>query len=140
MSKISQICTHFSEKLTTVNCFHLVLISVNFLHTVIFLSYRSGQTVQTQIGRLLIRVYTVCNSLCIFWMHYSKEMPSCSTFRVITIIFYVICQKIKFLLYNKFLFYIHVFSSVLNKSLYFLGKWPISTLPKLIIFFYIWCQ
>ena len=31
----------------------------------------------------LIRVYTVCNSLCIFWMHYSKEKPSCSTFRVI---------------------------------------------------------
>ena len=32
----------------------------------------------------LIRVFTVCNSLCIFWMHYSKEKPSCSTFRVIT--------------------------------------------------------
>ena len=32
----------------------------------------------------LIRVYTVCNFLCIFWMHYSKEKPSCSTFRVIT--------------------------------------------------------
>ena len=29
-------------------------------------------------------VYTVCNSLCIFWMHYSKEMPSYSNFRVIT--------------------------------------------------------
>ena len=27
---------------------------------------------------------TVCNSLCIFWMNYSKETPSCSTFRVIT--------------------------------------------------------
>ena len=27
---------------------------------------------------------TVCNSLCIFWMHYSKEKPSCSTYRVIT--------------------------------------------------------
>ena len=35
----------------------------------------------------LIRVYTVCNSLCIFWMHYPKETPSCSTFRVITINF-----------------------------------------------------
>ena len=32
----------------------------------------------------LISVYTVCNSLCIFWMHYSKETPSCSIFRVIT--------------------------------------------------------
>ena len=37
----------------------------------------------------LIRVYTVCNSLCIFWMHYSKERPSCSTFRVITANFWV---------------------------------------------------
>ena len=25
----------------------------------------------------LIRVYTVCNSLCIFWIHYSKETTSC---------------------------------------------------------------
>ena len=32
----------------------------------------------------LIRVYTVCNSGCVFWMHYSKEKSSCSTFRVIT--------------------------------------------------------
>ena len=48
-----------------------------------FMTGRSGQKVQTQI-RLLIRVYTVCNSLRIFWMHYSKEKPSCSTFRVIT--------------------------------------------------------
>ena len=40
--------------------------------TVIFLSLRtdrSWQTVQTQ-----IRVYTVCNYLCIFWMHCSNEM------------------------------------------------------------------
>ena len=51
-------------------------------NTVIFLSF--GQRVQTQIRLLLIRVYTVCNSRCIFWMHYSKEKPSCSTFRVIT--------------------------------------------------------
>ena len=63
--------------------------------TVIFLSFwtdRSGQTVQTQIRLLLedlIRVYTLCNSLCIFRMHYTKEMPFCSTFRVITINFQV---------------------------------------------------
>ena len=60
------------------------------LSTVMFLSFwtdRSGQIVQTQIRSYrssLIRVYTVCNSLCIIWMHYSKEKPSCSTFRVIT--------------------------------------------------------
>ena len=32
----------------------------------------------------LIRVYTVCNSGCIFWVHYSSVKPSCSNFRVIT--------------------------------------------------------
>ena len=32
----------------------------------------------------LIRVYTVCDFLCIFWMHYCQEKSSCSTFRVIT--------------------------------------------------------
>ena len=55
-----------------------------------FLSFRtdrSGQSVQTQIS--LIRVYTVCNFLCIFWMHYSKEKSFCSTFRVITANFWV---------------------------------------------------
>ena len=60
------------------------------LDTVMFLSFRtdrSGQTVQTQIR--LLRVYTVCNSLCIFWMHYSKGKQSCSTFRVITANFQV---------------------------------------------------
>ena len=63
-----------------------------FKTTVIFLSFRtdrSRKTVQTHIRLLLIRVYTVCNSLCILWMHYSKETPSCSTFKVITINFRV---------------------------------------------------
>ena len=45
----------------------------------------SGQTVQTQISQSsLIKVYTVCNSGCILWMHYSKENSSCSAFRMIT--------------------------------------------------------
>ena len=54
-------------------------------HTVMILSFRtdrSWQTVQAQI-RLLIRVYTVCNSLCIFWTHYSTVKPLCN-FRVIS--------------------------------------------------------
>ena len=50
-----------------------------------FRTDRPGQTMQTQIkGGSLIRAYTVCNSLCIFWMQYSKVKPSYSTFRVIT--------------------------------------------------------
>ena len=32
----------------------------------------------------LIRVYTVCHSVCIFWTHYSMVEPHCSNFRVIT--------------------------------------------------------
>ena len=54
--------------------------------TLLFLSFRtdkSGQTVQTQI-RLL------------FWMHYSKDTPSCSTIRVIKINFRV-CEILGFL-------------------------------------------
>ena len=71
---------------------------------VLFLSFqadRPGQTVQTQIRLILIRVYTVCNSLCIFWMHYSKEKPSCSTFRVIIAIFRVseICYCVHYVCY-----------------------------------------
>ena len=32
----------------------------------------------------LIRVYTVCHSICIFWTHYSMVKPLCSNFKVIT--------------------------------------------------------
>ena len=37
----------------------------------------------------LIRVYTVCNSVCIFWMHDSKVEPHCSNFRISTAVFRV---------------------------------------------------
>ena len=53
--------------------------------SVLLLSFqtdRSGQRVQTQIR---LWVYTVCNSVCIFWMHYSRGKQSCSNFRVITV-------------------------------------------------------
>ena len=58
---------------------------LNFDLSVVFLSFRtdrSGQTVQTQIR--LIRVYTVCHSVCIVWTHYSMVEPHSSNFRVIT--------------------------------------------------------
>ena len=38
--------------------------------------------------RDLIRVYTVCNPVCIFCMHYFAVKPSCSNVRVITAIFF----------------------------------------------------
>ena len=59
-------------------------------HTVMILSFRTdmpGQTVQTQIR--LIRVYTVCHSVCIVWTHYSIVEPHSSNFRVITTNFWV---------------------------------------------------
>ena len=48
-----------------------------------------SQTVQAQIRLLLlrsslIRVYTVCHSVCIVWTHYSMVEPHSSNFRVIT--------------------------------------------------------
>ena len=46
-----------------------------------------GQTVQTQIR--LLRVYTVCHSVCIDWTHYYMVEPHSSNFRVITTIFWV---------------------------------------------------
>ena len=64
--------------------------------TVMILSFRTdrpGQTVRTQIRLLLqeqscrsslIRVYTVCHSVCIVWTHYSMVKPHSSNFRVIT--------------------------------------------------------
>ena len=59
--------------------------------TVMILSFQTdmpGQTVQTQIRLLLksslIRVYTVCHSVCIIWTHYSMVQPHSSNVRVIT--------------------------------------------------------
>ena len=34
-------------------------------------------------------LYTVCNSVCIFWSHYSMEEPHCLNFRIITAFFWV---------------------------------------------------
>ena len=54
-------------------------------NTIIILSFRtdrSGKTVQTQSS--LIRVCTVCLSICIFWAHHFMVKPPGSNFRVIT--------------------------------------------------------
>ena len=49
----------------------------------IFRTDRSGQTVQTQRSSL-IRVFTVCYSICIFLAEYPKVWPLCLNFRLIT--------------------------------------------------------
>ena len=51
------------------------------------LSFRTempGQTERTQIRSSLIRVYTVCHSVCIIWTDYFIVEPQSSNFRVIT--------------------------------------------------------
>ena len=92
----------------------------NNLSTVIFLSFRtvrSGKQCRPRSDcsyrSSLIRVYTVCNSLCIFWMHYSKEMPSCSTFRVITTNFLGVRIFRKFTVYYPWKFFFQSVSLVL---------------------------
>ena len=55
-----------------------------FKHSIMILSFlidRSMQKTQIRLWRCLIRVYTVCHSVCIFWMHYSMVKPPCSNFR-----------------------------------------------------------
>ena len=78
---------HFhSSKFDTYTCAIIICIVKLVSFIVIFLSFRtdrSGQTVQT-LEEQSDQGLHCYNSLCIFWMRYSKETPSCSTFRVIT--------------------------------------------------------
>ena len=63
---------------------HSVYIS-SIKSTVMILTFRTimpEQTVQTQIR--LLRVYTVCHSVCILWTPYSMVEPHNSNYRVIT--------------------------------------------------------
>ena len=70
-----------------------------YIHTVVFGLTGLGKQCRP-ISDSLIRVFTVCNSLCIFWMHYSKKKPSCSTFMVITAKFRV-SDILRFLRYIR---------------------------------------
>ena len=58
------------------------------------LSHMPWHTVQIQMSSL-IRVYTVCHSVCTVWAHYSTEEPHSSNFRVITtsLLGVQICRK-----------------------------------------------
>ena len=70
-----------------------------------------GQTVQTQI-RLrssLIRVYTVCHSVCIVWTHYFIVEPHSSNFRVITTKFLGVRIFRKFTVYKVLLLRSRIF-------------------------------
>ena len=43
-----------------------------------------GKHQTAPLGAILIRVFTVCHSVCIFWTLYSMVQPHCSNFRIIT--------------------------------------------------------
>ena len=58
-------------------CFWMFAVMVLFLYV-----QMSRQTVENQIR--LLRVCTVCHSVCIFWVHYFVIKPNCSTFRIVT--------------------------------------------------------
>ena len=76
-------CRNLTKSTSKCTCRHK-----NTVNIVSFRTGRSGQTVQihdqTAPRSSLIRVYTVCNSICSFWMQYSTVKPSCLNFRVIT--------------------------------------------------------
>ena len=55
----------------------------------------------------LVRVYTVCHSLCIIWVHYSLVKPHCFIFRII---------KTAILLMSEFLDFYGLFACVLRSS------------------------
>ena len=71
-------CMYTFEWLYLQNCSRYMY-KVNTVMILSFRTDRPGQTVQT-----LIRVYTVCHSVCIVWTHYSMVEPHSSNFRVIT--------------------------------------------------------
>ena len=73
------------NKCTIHRLFNYVEYNYRNLYTVMILSFRTDmprQTVLTQIR--LIRVYTVCHSICIVLTHFSMVQPHSSNFRVIT--------------------------------------------------------
>ena len=71
----------------SVTFYRCVARNIRLLDSVMILRFWTDwslQTVKTQIRSSLIRVYTVCHCVCIFWTHYSIVKPCCSNFRMIT--------------------------------------------------------
>ena len=63
---------------------------LTFPYTVMILSFRTdrfGEQCRPRSDCSLIRVYTVCHSFSIIWLHYSVLKPYSLNFRIITAIF-----------------------------------------------------
>ena len=72
---------------------------------------------QTAPRSSLIRVYTVCHSVCIVWTHYSMVDPHSSNFRVITTIFLGVRIFRKFTVIFSFVQIITVYLIEWNKRI-----------------------
>ena len=78
--------THYS--VVEPHCWNFRITTANFWESEylgIFSKFLDRQVWSNR--RSLIRVYTVCHSICIFWTHYSIVKQYCSNFRKITAIF-----------------------------------------------------
>ena len=47
-------------------------------------------------------LYTVCNSVCIFWSHYSIVEPQCSNFKIITAPLFRVSEYLGILRYKRY--------------------------------------
>ena len=106
------------------------------------LNHMPWHTVQTQMSSL-IRVYTVCHSVCTVWAHYSTEEPHSSNFRVITtnLLGVQIFRKftVCFVLHLHILMFIYSTISLVNLASY-LEPWAdiqISTISLVILASYL---
>ena len=70
----------------------------------------------------LIRVYTVCHSICIFWTHSCMAKPHCSNFRLTTAIFWVF-KLFTFSWYHSYL-YVYAYMSQLMRLWYLSHRQP----------------
>ena len=72
--------SHWDFEIRSKNATFLKKLEFSYRNVLSFRTDRSEQTVQTS----LIRVYTVCHSVCIVWTHCCMVEPHGSNFRVIT--------------------------------------------------------
>ena len=89
-------------------------------------------------GSSLIRVYTVCHSVCIVWTHYSMVEPHSLNFRVITTNFWGVRIFRKFMVYVGLDFLVMVKTHILLKTQAFIisiikGYAPVEYFSQLFI-------
>ena len=66
-------------------------------------------------------VSTICNTVCIFWMHYSMVKPLFSSFRMITAKFSYMSENLGTLRYLMMIRDNYAFFSLVPKKIYVVG-------------------